>query len=88
MSLGRWRSEGAPAPSIRAGSDQASAGLALCPTTCLGPVAAGFPAWPWRLGGRWWTGEEHADRYQLVTSVGAFLCVVIGGRVFLAGVYD
>jgi protein ImuB len=43
---------------------------------------------PWRLGARWWTGEEDADRYQLVTSVGAFLCVVAGGRAFLAGVYD
>jgi protein ImuB len=43
---------------------------------------------PWRLSGRWWVGEEDADRYQLVTSVGAFLCVVTGGRAFLAGVYD
>jgi protein ImuB len=43
---------------------------------------------PWRLAGRWWVGEEDADRYQLVTSVGAFLCVVTGGRAFLAGVYD
>jgi protein ImuB len=43
---------------------------------------------PWRLGGRWWAGEEDVDRYQLVTSVGAFLCVVTGGRAFLAGVYD
>jgi hypothetical protein len=34
-------------------------------------------------------GERDADRYQLVTSVGAFLCVVAeGGRTFLAGVYD
>jgi protein ImuB len=43
---------------------------------------------PWRLSGRWWAGEQDADRYQLVTSVGAFLCVVTGGRAFLAGVYD
>jgi protein ImuB len=43
---------------------------------------------PWRLGARWWAGEGDADRYQLVTSVGAFLCVVAGGRAFLAGVYD
>ena len=43
---------------------------------------------PWRLAGRWWMGEEDADRYQLVTSVGAFLCVVTGGQAFLAGVYD
>ncbi len=43
---------------------------------------------PWRLSGRWWVGECDADRYQLVTSVGAFLCVVAEGRAFLAGVYD
>jgi protein ImuB len=43
---------------------------------------------PWRLSGRWWAGEEDADRYQLVTSVGAFLCVVSGDRAYLAGVYD
>lgn len=43
---------------------------------------------PWRLGGRWWVGEEDADRYQLVTSVGAFLCVVTRDGAFLAGVYD
>lgn len=43
---------------------------------------------PWRLTGRWWEGEESADRYQLVTSVGAFLCVVREGRTYLAGVYD
>jgi protein ImuB len=43
---------------------------------------------PWRLSGRWWAGERDADRYQLVTSVGAFLCVVSEGRAFLAGVYD
>jgi hypothetical protein len=33
-------------------------------------------------------GERDADRYQLVTSVGAFLCVVTEGRAFLAAVYD
>jgi protein ImuB len=43
---------------------------------------------PWRLSGRWWAGEGDADRYQLVTSVGAFLCVVSEGRAYLAGVYD
>jgi protein ImuB len=43
---------------------------------------------PWRLSGRWWAGERDADRYQLVTSVGALLCVVAEGRAFLAGVYD
>lgn len=47
-------------------------------------------AWagPWRHTGRWWSGEEAADRYQIVTSVGAFLCEVQGGACFLAGVYD
>lgn len=43
---------------------------------------------PWRLSGRWWAGERDADRYQLVTSVGAFLCVVSEGRAYLAAVYD
>ena len=43
---------------------------------------------PWRLSGRWWTGERDVDRYQLVTSVGAFLCVVSEGRAYLAAVYD
>ena len=43
---------------------------------------------PWRLSGRWWAGESDADRYQMVTSVGAFLCVVSEGGAFLAGVYD
>lgn len=43
---------------------------------------------PWRLSGRWWAGEKDADRYQLVTSVGAFLCVVAEGRAYLAAVYD
>ena len=43
---------------------------------------------PWRLAGRWWEGEGDADRYQIVTSVGAFLCLVSDGGTFLAGVYD
>jgi len=43
---------------------------------------------PWRLSGRWWRGEPDVDRYQIVTSVGAFLCVVQEGRAFLAAVYD
>ena len=43
---------------------------------------------PWRLSGRWWAGERDADRYQIVTSVGAFLCVVSDGKTYLAGVYD
>ena len=45
-------------------------------------------AGPWRLTGRWWKGEPHADRYQLVTSAGAFLVVVRNGCSFLAGIYD
>jgi hypothetical protein len=43
---------------------------------------------PWRLSGRWWAGERDADRYQLVTSAGALLCVVADGKAYLAGVYD
>ncbi len=45
-------------------------------------------AGPWRKVGRWWNGEQPADRYQLVTSAGAFLCAVVDGKTFLAGVYD
>lgn len=45
-------------------------------------------AGPWRRMGRWWDGEEPADRYQLVTSAGAFLCEVRGEQTFLVGVYD
>ena len=45
-------------------------------------------AGPWRSTGRWWVAEEPADRYQLVTSVGAFLCEVRAGKAFLVGVYD
>lgn len=45
-------------------------------------------AGPWRHVGRWWLGEEPADRYQLVTSAGAFLCEVRSGATWLLGVYD
>jgi protein ImuB len=45
-------------------------------------------AGPWRLMGRWWEGEKPADRYQLVTSVGAFLCEVREGKAYMVGVYD
>lgn len=44
---------------------------------------------PWRLTGHWWRGEDTVDRYQLVTSAGAFLCVVTPSMdTFLAGIYD
>jgi len=45
-------------------------------------------AGPWRQTGRWWEGEAAADRYQVVTSAGAFLCEVREGRCWLVGVYD
>lgn len=45
-------------------------------------------AGPWRRTGRWWSGEPAADRYQVVTSAGAFLCEVRDGRTWLVGVYD
>jgi protein ImuB len=45
-------------------------------------------AGPWRRTGRWWDGEAAADRYQVVTSAGAFLCEVREGRCWLVGVYD
>jgi hypothetical protein len=45
-------------------------------------------AGPWRKVGRWWDGEHPADRYQLVTSAGAFLCAVIDGKSYMTGVYD
>ncbi len=46
-------------------------------------------AGPWRRLGRWWEGEGASDRYQIVTSAGAFLCEVRDGdRAFLVGVYD
>ncbi len=43
---------------------------------------------PWRLTGQWWRGQSAVDRYQLVTSAGAFLCIVSPEGAFLAGVYD
>ena len=43
---------------------------------------------PWRLTGAWWKGESPVDRYQLVTSAGAFLCLVRSSTTYLAGVYD
>ena len=45
-------------------------------------------AGPWRSVGRWWDGETAADRYQIVTSVGAYLCEVRDGASYLLGVYD
>jgi len=45
-------------------------------------------AGPWRRVGRWWRGEESWDRYQIVTSAGAFLCETGGGDAWLIGIYD
>ena len=45
-------------------------------------------AGPWRRTGRWWNSEGSADRYQIVTSAGAFLCEVREGAAYLTGVYD
>ena len=47
-------------------------------------------AWagPWRRLGRWWAEEETSDLYQIVTSAGAMLCRVTGGRASVVGVYD
>lgn len=45
-------------------------------------------AGPWRRTARWWDGQPTVDRYQIITSAGAFLCEVEGGRTFLVGVYD
>jgi len=45
-------------------------------------------AGPWRRLGRWWQGEQSADRYQIVTSAGAFLCEIRGGETWLIGIYD
>jgi protein ImuB len=45
-------------------------------------------AGPWRHVGRWWDGEGSADRYQIVTSAGAYLCEVHDGATYLLGVYD
>lgn len=45
-------------------------------------------AGPWRRVGRWWDGGGVSDRYQIVTSAGAYLCEVREGRTYLIGVYD
>jgi protein ImuB len=45
-------------------------------------------AGPWRYVGRWWDGEGVADRYQIVTSAGAYLCEIHDGATYLLGVYD
>ncbi len=45
-------------------------------------------AGPWRRMGKWWEGEGHCDRYQLVTSAGAFLVEVADDGARLTGVYD
>jgi protein ImuB len=45
-------------------------------------------AGPWRRTGRWWEGQPAADRYQVVTSAGAFLCEVAGEEAYVTGVYD
>jgi len=45
-------------------------------------------AGPWRHVGRWWDGEGSSDRYQIVTSAGAYLCEVRDGDTYLIGVYD
>ena len=45
-------------------------------------------AGPWRHTGRWWDGAAPVDRYQIVTSAGAFLCEVGKERTVVVGVYD
>ena len=45
-------------------------------------------AGPWRKLGRWWQGEPHVDRYQIVTSAGALLCELRDEQTFVIGVYD
>jgi protein ImuB len=45
-------------------------------------------AGPWRKLGCWWRGEAHVDRYQLVTTVGAFLCELRDEQMYVIGVYD
>lgn len=45
-------------------------------------------AGPWRRTGRWWEGQAAADRYQIVTSAGAFLCEVVGEVAYVTGIYD
>jgi len=45
-------------------------------------------AGPWRKMGRWWEGRGPADRYQIVTSAGAFLCEVRDDQTWLTAIYD
>ena len=45
-------------------------------------------AGPWRKLGRWWQGEGHVDRYQMVTSAGALLCELRDEQMYVIGVYD
>jgi hypothetical protein len=46
-------------------------------------------AGPWRLVGKWWQGEGAVDRYQIVTSAGAFLVLVDeAGKATVSGIYD
>ena len=45
-------------------------------------------AGPWRRTGRWWEGQPAADRYQVVTSAGAFLCEVDSSGSWMTGIYD
>jgi protein ImuB len=45
-------------------------------------------AGPWRKLGRWWQGERHVDRYQVVTSLGAMLCERRDEQTYMVGIYD
>lgn len=45
-------------------------------------------AGPWRKLGRWWQGERHVDRYQVVTSLGAMLCERRDEQTYVVGIYD
>ncbi len=54
--------------------------------SCWEPVLSW--AGPWRVIDHWWEGRAPADRYQIVTSVGAFLCEVVEGCCVLTGIYD
>jgi len=45
-------------------------------------------AGPWRTVGKWWNGESTADRYQIVTSTGAYLCEIRDDTTYLIAVYD
>ena len=82
--------------------EESSEGRVLSPAQSL-PQSDGIPeqvrlrsrwvpvlswAGPWRSLGRWWDGEGSADRYQIVTSTGAYLCEVREGTTYLLGVYD